>query len=63
MNDNEKFEIPPLPNAEDLEEEQHGPDFLQCDKWFDADIDEDWLPFDEPYKPPRWMLSHNDVPF
>lgn len=48
----------PLPG-----EPEPKPDFLQGDEWFGAKIDEDFLDFDKPYKPPRYTMERNGVPF
>ena len=48
-------EIPPL--KEDV------PEFLKDDNWFYEDLSQFWLDFSEPYKQPKWTLSHNGVPF
>ena len=39
------------------------PDFLQGDDWFDADITGDFLDFDKPYRPPRYTMERDGVPF
>ena len=39
------------------------PDFLQGDEWFDVKVDNDFLDFDEPYKPPRYTMERDGVPF
>ena len=39
------------------------PDFLQGDDWFDADISGDFLDFDKPYRPPRYTMEREGVPF
>lgn len=39
------------------------PDFLQGDQWFDEDVENDFLDFEEPYRPPRYTLQRNGVPF
>lgn len=39
------------------------PDFLQGDEWFDTQVDDDFLDFDEPYRPPRHTMERDDVPF
>lgn len=39
------------------------PEFLQGEKWFGIDIDDDFLDFEEPYRPPRYTLSRLGVPF
>ena len=39
------------------------PEFLQGDNWFQVDVDADFLNFDEPYRPPRYTMERNGVPF
>ena len=39
------------------------PDFLKKDDWFGANVDNDFLDFDKPYRPPRYTLERNDVAF
>lgn len=39
------------------------PEFLQGDNWFIEDTSGLYLDFTKPYKPPRWTLSHDGVPF
>jgi len=39
------------------------PDFLQGDDWFETQVDDDFLDFDKPYRPPRYTLERNDVAF
>ena len=39
------------------------PEFLQGDNWFQEDTSALYLDFTKPYKPPRWTLSHDGVPF
>ena len=39
------------------------PDFLQGDDWFDVDIGNDFLDFDKPYRPPRYTMERDGVPF
>ena len=39
------------------------PDFQQGDDWFQADVSSDFLDFDEPYKPPRYTMEREGVPF
>ena len=39
------------------------PEFLQGEKWFGIDIENDFLDFEEPYRPPRYTLSRMGVPF
>ena len=58
MNEQNKI---PLPGEQTPPEPV--PDFMKGDNWFQEDISGLWLDFTEPYKPPRWTLSHNGVPF
>ena len=51
----------PLPGEQDAKPPQ--PDFLQGDDWFDADISGDFLDFDKPYRPPRYTMEREGVPF
>jgi hypothetical protein len=51
----------PLPGA--MDEQPKKPDFLQGDDWFDADISGDFLDFDKPYRPPRYTMEREGVPF
>jgi len=57
-NEQNKIPLPgeqtPLPPA---------PDFLKGDDWFGANVDDDFLDFDKPYRPPRYTLERNDVAF
>lgn len=39
------------------------PKFLKEDKWYDIDITADLLDFSEPYRPPRYTMERNGVPF
>lgn len=39
------------------------PEFLQGDNWFSAEIDGDILNFAKPYRPPRYTMERNGVPF
>ena len=39
------------------------PDFLQGDDWYDTQVDDNFLDFDEPYRPPRYTMERDDVPF
>ena len=57
MNDENKI---PLPGAMDPQPPK--PDFLQGDEWFDVSVD-DFLDFDKPYRPPRYTMERNGVPF
>ena len=58
MNDENKI---PLPRAMDPQPPK--PDFLQGDEWFDVSVDDDFLDFDKPYRPPRYTMERNGVPF
>ena len=51
----------PLPGEQDIKPPQ--PDFLKGDDWFDADISGDFLDFDKPYRPPRYTMEREGVPF
>ena len=51
----------PLPGEQDAKPTK--PDFLQGDDWFDADISGDFLDFDKPYRPPRYTMEREGVPF
>ena len=51
----------PLPSDGDAQPKQ--PDFLQGDEWFETQVDEDFLDFDEPYRPPRYTMERGGVPF
>ena len=46
-----------------MEPQPEKPDFLQGDDWFDADISGDFLDFDKPYRPPRYTMEREGVPF
>ena len=39
------------------------PNFLKDDEWFDIDISSDLLNFSEPYRPPRYTMEREGVPF
>ena len=39
------------------------PEFLQSEDWFQEDTSGLYLDFTKPYKPPRWTLSHDGIPF
>ena len=58
MNEENKI---PLPGAMDPKPQK--PDFLQGDEWFDTQVDDDFLDFDEPYRPPRYTMERDGVPF
>ncbi len=58
MNEDNKI---PLPGA--MDPQPRKPDFLQGDDWFDADISGDFLDFDKPYRPPRYTMEREGVPF
>ena len=46
-----------------MDEQPQKPDFLQGDEWFDTKVDDDFLDFDEPYRPPRYTMERDGVPF
>ena len=50
----------PLPGQDDVERR---PDFLKDDQWFDVEVDNDLLDFSKPYRPPRYTMERNGVPF
>ena len=53
-----------LKTADELAEElARRPEFLQGTGWFDVSVDDDFLDFDEPYKPPRYTMERDGVPF
>lgn len=58
MNEENKI---PLPGPMDPQPEK--PDFLQGDDWFETQVDDDFLDFDEPYRPPRYTMERDGVPF
>lgn len=58
MNEENKI---PLPRAMDVQPQK--PDFLQGDDWFETKVDDDFLDFDEPYRPPRYTMERDGVPF
>ena len=58
---NEESKKIPLPGAMDPQPQK--PDFLQGDDWFDVQVDDDFLDFDEPYRPPRYTMERDGVPF
>jgi hypothetical protein len=58
MND-EQQKIP-LPGEDDA---NAMPDFLKGDGWFDEDVTNDFLDFEDPYTPPRYTLSRFGIPF
>ena len=51
----------PLPGEQTPPPRQ--PDFLKGDDWMSAQIDNDFLDFDEPYRPPRYTMEREGVPF
>ena len=54
--------LPSLPTGEELESARQ-PTFLQGDDWIDVDISGDFLDFDKPYRPPRYTMEREGVPF
>lgn len=57
---NEQNRIP-LPGEQQPQPRQ--PDFLKGDDWMSAQIDDDFLDFDKPYRPPRYTMEREGVPF
>ena len=53
----------PLPDASDVRPQIKAPDFLQGDDWYPVSVDDDFLDFDEPYRPPRYTMERDGVPF
>ena len=53
----------PLPDAGDVRPQIKAPDFLQGDDWYPVSVDDDFLDFDEPYRPPRYTMERDGVPF
>ena len=53
----ESNNIPPMPGMQEV------PEFLRGDNWFGAEIEADMLDFDEPYRPPRYTMERDGVPF
>ena len=50
-------------NLPTMEEGIQIPTFLNKKQWFNVNIDNDFLDFAEPYRPPRYTLSRKGVPF
>ena len=55
MSENNKIPLPGQPEPK--------PNFLKDDEWFDVDISADILDFAEPYRPPRYTMEREGVPF
>ena len=51
----------PLPGEPD--KPRRKPEFLKGDEWFDVQVDDDLLDFAKPYRPPRYTMERNSVPF
>ena len=51
----------PLPGEPD--KPRRKPEFLKGDEWFDVQVDDDLLDFAKPYRPPRYTMERNGVPF
>ena len=58
---NEQYNRIPLPGEQQPQPRQ--PDFLKGDDWMSAQIDDDFLDFDKPYRPPRYTMEREGVPF
>lgn len=50
----------PLPGEDDA---KVVPEFLKSKGWFDENIDDDFLNFEDPYKPPRYTMCRYGIPF
>lgn len=55
MNEENKIPLPGQPEPT--------PDFLKGDEWFGTNVDGDFLDFDKPYRPPRYTMERDGVPF
>ena len=55
MNEENKIPLPGQPEPT--------PDFLKGDEWFGTNVDNDFLDFDKPYRPPRYTMERDGVPF
>ena len=53
----------PLPTPEEVAVEQEGFEFLKHEQWSDVDVEEYKLDFESEYKPPKYTLSWNGIPF
>jgi len=51
----------PLPGSNDTPTRR--PDFLKADDWFGIEVEGDFLNFDKPYRPPRYTMERDGVPF
>ena len=61
MNEESQNKLPPLRTFEEVDKDI--PDLLRNRKWFGTDTTGLLLDFAEPYTPPKWTLSHNNIPF
>lgn len=52
-----------IPLPEMIDPQPRKPDFLKDDDWFEADVSQDFLDFDEPYRPPRYTMERDGIPF
>ena len=59
----ERQEIQGIPLPGEPDAKPRKPDFLQGDEWFETQVDDDFLDFDEPYRPPRYTMERDGVPF
>ena len=59
----ERQEIQGIPLPGEADKKPTPPEFLQGDDWFNVEIDDDFLDFDEPYRPPRYTMEREGVPF
>ena len=56
----EKKQYPELPQVGEMPKM---PEFLKGDEWYPVSVDDDFLDFDEPYRPPRYTMERDGVPF
>lgn len=52
-----------IPDWEQTPPLNDAPEFLKDDNWYSIDISDDFLDFTEAYKPPRWTMKRDDIPF
>ena len=56
----EEKQYPELPQVGEMPKM---PEFLKGDEWYPVSVDDDFLDFDEPYRPPRYTMERDGVPF
>lgn len=57
----ESNNLPPLRTAEEIHASV--PEFLRGDNWFQEEVEGDFLNFEKPYRPPRYTMERNGIPF